>query len=278
MIEKLKITTLVDNIAPIGLGFWAEHGLSLLIEADGKKILFDSGQSPEVIAHNLERYNENLNDLRYIVLSHGHYDHTGGLKEIAKRTDNAILFAHPDAFDDKYIKRQEMYKPIGMPFEENELKKHFQLHLDGANKEIISGVTTTGEIPRTAPFEQIPKRFLVRKNDGYVNDKIRDDQAMIVEMRKGIFVISGCAHSGVINTLNRVKEITGKDKIWGLCGGTHLFAAKDHQLYETAKVMRHFNLQSIGLSHCSGVYAYQYLQKVFGEKVFLNKAGSVIEV
>lgn len=278
MINKLKITTLVDNNALLGSRLWAEHGLSFLIEADGEKILFDTGQSAEVIAHNLDELKEDLSDLKYVVLSHGHYDHTGGLKEIAQRTDNATVFAHPKVFDDKYGKRGAFYKPIGIPFEENNLKNSFKFHLNEYDSEIIEGIRTTGQIPRVTEFEHVPEMFCIRKNDGYIKDDILDDQALILETQKGIIVILGCTHSGVVNTLLRVKEITGKKEIWGLFGGMHLRAAKEPHLKQTARVLKKYKIQSFGLSHCSGANAFLYFSNVFGETVFLNSAGSVIEI
>ena len=278
MINKLKITTLVDNIAFPGSRFWAEHGLSFLIEADGEKILFDTGQSAEVIAHNLEGLKEDLDDLNYVVLSHGHYDHTGGLKEIAERTDNASVFAHPSAFDDKYVKREENYKHIGVPFKKDELEKKLRFCLNEHDTEIIEGIRTTGQIPRITTFEHVPDRYYIKKNNRYINDNIVDDQALIIKTRKGILVLLGCAHSGVVNTLYQVKEITGKGKLWGLVGGTHLWGAKEDQLYETAKAFKEFNIQTIGLSHCSGINAFFYFSSVSGEKVYLDSTGSVIEI
>jgi 7,8-dihydropterin-6-yl-methyl-4-(beta-D-ribofuranosyl)aminobenzene 5'-phosphate synthase len=278
MIRKLKITTLVDNYALFGSRFWAEHGLSFLIEADGERILFDTGQSKDVIAHNLEKFNEDLSDLKYIVLSHGHYDHTGGLKEIARRIDNAEIFAHPNIFDEKYVKRDEKYIRIGIPFDIGELKKSYKFHLEEEGTEIIKGVRTTGQIPRITEFEQVPKRFYIKKNDKYISDKIIDDQSLILETQSGIMVILGCTHSGLINTLYHIKGITGKNELWGLIGGVHLWSETEERLQKTAKALKEFNPKIIGLSHCSGLNAFLYFSKVFGEKVFLNSAGSVIQI
>ncbi len=278
MIRRLTITTLVDNHALFGSGFWAEHGLSFLIEADGEKILFDTGQTGGVIAHNLEEMKVDLNRLKYIVLSHGHYDHTGGLEEIARRTHDASVFAHPDIFDEKYVKRDEEYISIGVPVSEHELRNSFKFHFKKKGEEIIEGVRTTGQIPRTTEFESIPKRYYIKKNDEYISDDILDDQSLILHTQKGIIVILGCTHSGLINTLFQVKKITGKNEFWGLLGGTHLWAADEEKLQKTKQALMEFNLQAIGLSHCSGENAFLYFSKTFGDKVFLNSAGSVIEV
>ena len=278
MINKLKITTLVDNNALLGSGFWAEHGLSFLIEADGKKILFDTGQSAEVIAHNLDRIKVDLNDLKYVVLSHGHYDHTGGLKEIARRTDDVSVFAHPDIFEEKYVKRDEEYISIGVPFRKHELKDSYKFHFNKNGSELFEDVRTTGQIPRTTEFESIPKTYYIKKNDEYINDDMLDDQSLILYTQKGIIVILGCTHSGLVNTLFHVKKITGKNKFWGLIGGTDLWAADEEKVQKTKQALMEFDIQAIGLSHCSGENAFLYFFSEFGEKVFLNSAGSVIEI
>jgi 7,8-dihydropterin-6-yl-methyl-4-(beta-D-ribofuranosyl)aminobenzene 5'-phosphate synthase len=278
MIRKLKVTTLVDNYSLLGSRFWAEHGLSFLIEADGEKILFDTGQTGEVIGHNLDYLNQDLTDLNYVVLSHGHYDHTGGLNEIAKRTENPTVFAHPNVFDDKYALKGSTYKPIGIPFRRNKLKKSLNFRFNKNGKEIIDGVRTTGFIPREINFEKVPEMYCIKKNGNYIKDEIIDDQALILETRKGIVVILGCTHSGVINTLNQVSEITGDRKIWGVLGGTHLRAAKKARLQKTAWVLKRFKIQTIGLSHCSGENTFFHLSNLLGDMVFLNCAGSVMEL
>jgi 7,8-dihydropterin-6-yl-methyl-4-(beta-D-ribofuranosyl)aminobenzene 5'-phosphate synthase len=278
MIKKLKITTLVDNNSLLGDRFWAEHGLSFLIDADGEKILFDTGQTGEVMGHNLNYLNEDLADLKYVVLSHGHYDHTGGLKEIAKRTENPTVFAHPNVFDDKYALKGSTYKPIGIPFSKKRLKKNLNFHFNKNGKEIIDGVRTTGFIPREINFEKVPEIYCIKKKGDYVKDEIIDDQALILETRKGIFVVLGCTHSGLINTLNHVSEVTGNSKIFGILGGTHLRAARKARFQKTAWVLKRFKIQTIGLSHCSGENAFFHLSNLLGDTVFLNSAGSVMEL
>ena len=278
MIDKVKITTLVDNYALLGSGFWGERGLSFLIDADGEKILFDTGQTSEVMGHNLDILGEDLDDLKYVVLSHGHYDHTGGLKEIAKRTEKPTVFAHPNIFDDKCAKKGDLYKPIGIPFGKNMLKKGFKFHLDGHSTEIIDGVRTTGQIPRTTQFEQVPEMYCIKKNRDYIKDEILDDQALILDTKKGIIVILGCTHSGVVNTLDHVAELTGDKEIFYIMGGMHLRSAKKAHLRKIAWVLKRYKVQSIGLSHCSGENAFFHLSNILGDKVFLNSVGSVIEI
>lgn len=277
MINKLKITTLVDNNALPGSSLWAEHGLSFLINADDEMILFDTGQSSEVIAHNLDNLNLDLNDLKHVVLSHGHYDHTGGLKKIAERAKNATIFAHPDAFDEKYVMKEEFYKPIGLPFKKNKLKKTFAFHIDEHPKEIIDGITVTGEISRATCFEQVPEMYRIKENEDYVKDNILDDQALILETIKGLIVILGCAHSGVINTLNYINTIMNRKEIYGVLGGIHLRGAKKSRLQQTAWVLKKYKVKTIGLSHCSGETAFLYFSSFLGDRVFLTSVGSVMQ-
>lgn len=278
MIESLRITTLVDNHALLGSSFHAEHGLSFLIEADGEKILFDTGQSAEIIAHNLDILNIDLADLKYMVLSHGHYDHTGGLEEVAKRTRFATLFAHPDAFDKKFANKGELIKSIGIPFGEKMLKDRFRFHLTKSPCEVTDSAKTTGQIPRITNFEQIPGMYLVIDETGYLKDEILDDQALILETKKGIIVFLGCTHSGLVNTLSYVEKMTGKKEIWGVMGGMHLRAAKKSRLNQTARILKKYRIQIIGLSHCSGENAFLHFSSQFGNKVFLNCTGNVIEI
>ena len=278
MIGELKITTLVDNIAFPGTRFWAEHGLSFLIEADGEKILFDTGQSAEVIAHNLDVLGEDLHDLQYVCLSHGHYDHTGGLRDIIKRTERAKVFAYPNVFDNKYIKRGEEYKSIGAPMIKMQMDTHFELQLDSEGSEVIEGIRTTGQIPRINDFETVPDRYFIKSYGAYAHDDIIDDQALIIESKSGIIVVLGCAHAGVVNTLNHVRNITNQREIWGVLGGMHLIGADLDRLNETVKALEEFDVQNIGLSHCSGTNAFLFLSGKFGDRVYLNSVGSVIEI
>lgn len=278
MVERLRITTLVDNTAFPGTGFWAEHGLSFLIEADGEKILFDTGQSTGVIARNLHVLGEDLHDLKYVVLSHGHYDHTGGLRDIIKRTKGARLFAHPNVFLDKYVKRGEEYKHIGTPLMKMQLEEHFQLVLNKDGSEVIDGIRTTGQIPRNNKYEAVPERYYVKSYGTYSHDDILDDQALIIESSSGVIVVLGCAHSGVINTLNCVCSTLDCSEIWGVVGGMHLIGADVNRLDKTVKILEELNVQNIGVSHCTGSNAFLFLSKKMGDRVYLNSVGSVIEV
>ncbi len=269
----------MDNTAKFGSQFWAEHGLAILIEADNKKILFDTGQSGEVLFYNIEQLNIDLTNLDAVVLSHGHYDHTGGLNAVLKKANNTNIYVHPDVFRKKYLKIKRSYKYRGIPFDQDTLRRNNNFILSKTPIEIFKGIKATGEIPRPSEYEQVPDKFQLKKNDKYIKDEILDDQALILETNKGIWVVLGCTHSGIINTLSYVNEITGDSKITGIIGGTHLKDADDLRLKVTVKVLKYYNVEQIWLSHCTGIEAFNYLRAKLGsEKVFFNSSGQVLEI
>lgn len=279
MLENVKFTTLVDNTAKFSSQLWAEHGFAILIEADNKKILFDTGQSGDVLLHNVEQLDIDLTDLDAVVLSHGHYDHTGGLNAVLKIAKKVNIYVHPDIFRKKYLKIGDEYKYRGMPFDQDKSRRINNFIFSKKPIEIFKGIKATGEIPRSSEYEQVPEKFQLKKDDKFIKDEILDDQALILETSKGIWVVLGCTHSGIINTLLRVSEITGESKIAGIIGGTHLKDADKLRLKVTVKVLKYYNIDQIWLSHCTGIDAFNYLLNKLGkDKAFFNSAGMELKI
>lgn len=271
-----KITTLVDNTVSLSANrLIGEHGLSLYLETKNHTILFDTGQHV-ALCHNAEILDIDLSRIDTVVLSHGHYDHTGGLKRLLKTNTAFRLYAHPDVFEDKLRSVKKTYKKIGIPLKKDELENSdVRLSLGKSSREIAPGIFTSGEIPLENDFESIESGFFVKRDSRIVHDTLADDQALILDTRKGLVVLLGCSHRGVINTLNHVRNLSGKKKIYAMIGGLHLGKASDAKLEKIIDHLAGFSLEKIGVSHCTGTNATLALFNRFKDRVFMNTVGTV---
>jgi 7,8-dihydropterin-6-yl-methyl-4-(beta-D-ribofuranosyl)aminobenzene 5'-phosphate synthase len=273
---NVRITTLVDNSVSMHANkLIGEHGLSFYIETARHKILFDAGQYL-ALSHNAGVLDIDLSRIDMMVLSHGHYDHTGGLKHLLENNNTFALYAHPDVFDDKRKSVNKKYKKIGIPLKKDAFENSdVQLTLSKSAFEIAPGIFTSGEIPQQNDFESIESGFFVKRGGQIVPDTLADDQALILDTKKGLVVLLGCSHRGVINTLNHVVKLTGKNKIRAIIGGLHLGKASDAKLTKIIDHLGEFNIEKIGLSHCTGTKAILALFDRFKDRVFINTVGTV---
>ena len=275
---KFAITTLVENsVAQGGRSLLAEHGLSFYIEAGDRRILFDTGQNL-AISNNARVLGIDLSRIGTLVLSHGHYDHAGGVQSLLESNTSFVLHAHPDIFSHKMTKRNGEYNYIGIPVDQSGLESlGLKIKLDKNPAEICPGVMTTGEIPLTNEFEAVESGYFL-KNNGDVNpDTLADDLALVLDTDKGLVVVLGCTHRGLINTLNHVANLTGKRKIHALCGGLHLGKASDDKLAKIIDHLKEFELEMIGVGHCTGPRAFLALANEYKDRIFFNTVGNKIE-
>lgn len=276
---SVRVTTLSENTAGRG-NFLAEWGLSILVETEKTSVLLDTGNSISA-THNADALGIDLSKIHKIVLSHGHYDHTGGLRELLRRMTKKIeIIAHPDIWQAKYARRQdEPDRYIGIPFQRNELESlGATFNLTAKPERIDENIMSTGEIPMVTSFEQIDGALFVKEDTGWQPDKLRDDQALIVETEQGLVIILGCAHRGIINTLYHARQLTGREAIYAVIGGSHLINASEERLWETIAALKELGVQRLGLCHCTDLPAASVLAHEFGESYFFNKAGSVMEL
>ena len=274
---EIRVTTLVDNSVSLsGSGLIGEHGLSLYIETENEKILFDTGQKV-ALSHNAAILGIDLSRIDAVAISHGHYDHSGGLKHLLEKNSAFRMYAHPDVFDDKLRSRKNgAYKKIGIPLNKS-IFEHadVQLHLSKDAAVITPGVFTSGEIPRQNDFEYVESQFFVQRDGEVIPDPLADDQAVILDTVKGLVVLLGCSHRGVINTLNHVEKLLPEKKIHAIIGGLHLGKASDTRLRKIIDHLNAFELEKIGVSHCTGTKAMLALFERFKDKVFMNSVGTV---
>ncbi len=271
---EIKITTLAENTAD--LGCLAEWGLSMYIEADGVNILFDTGAGIAAV-HNAQLFGIDLSKVDKIVLSHGHFDHTGGLREALQMIKKPIeVIAHPDIWSLKYgrlHKEKERYS--GMPFQ-RELLENLGARFNLTDKPVrlADHFFTTGEIPMLTDYEEIDSGLFDKKTGEMLPDELKDDLALVIDAEFGLVVILGCAHRGIVNTIRQAQKVTGKDLVYAAIGGTHLLNAERPRWEKTALDLKTMGVQFLGVSHCTGFEASAYLAQEFGASFFLNNSGS----
>lgn len=251
--NKVKITVLVENTAGKN-GVLAEHGLAYLIETGGEKILFDTGQG-FVLENNLQKLNIDLSDVSGVVLSHGHYDHTGGLRTALSKIDRPRVYAHPAAAGPKFSKNPDGGShSVAMPEKDRDALQQTDWVRVNGPMELSCGLRLTGPVPRVTDFEDTGGAFY-RDAECTVPDELPDDQAAFIETEKGTVVILGCAHSGVINTLHAIQTLTGNRAIHTLIGGMHLIHADANRMDRTVDELRRINIECLMPCHCTGLPA-----------------------
>lgn len=269
--QSLEI--LVDNKAADGLV--AEHGLSMLIHAGGKNILFDAGQG-QALEQNTKALGVDLTHIDAFALSHGHYDHTGAVDFVMQENPEVTVYAHPKIFSRRFsIYPGKDPKEISMPSEERLIVGNLpdsQLHWVREPEKIAEGVWLTGPIPRFQTLEDVGGPFFTDP-EGNEPDPILDDMAMWLETPKGLLVVCGCCHSGLINTLNHMVAASGQKRIWGIVGGLHLKNASEHRLEVTANVLCTYEPEFMVPCHCTGEAAIDYFKKNLNTEIRPGFAG-----
>ena len=270
----LSITTLSENTAA-GINLLAERGLSILVETDGVNILLDTGQSISA-SYNADILGIDLSKVDKIVLSHGHSDHTGGLRQILLKMRKEIeIIAHPDMWAAKYHRQGQENRYIGIPFQRQELESlGASFNLTTKPVKITDNIITTGEIPMVTEFEEIEPNLLVKEDTGWQPDKLLDDQALIINTEPGLVVILGCGHRGVINSLYHAQQLTGIKRIHTVLGGFHLIGTTEERIWMTIAALRELGVQRLGPCHCTGLPATTIIAQEFGESFFFNNAGT----
>ena len=276
MKTALQIVVLAENTAE-GRGIQGEHGLAFLVGRDGQRLLFDTGQGL-VLAANAKVLNLDLNLLDGLVLSHGHYDHTGGLAQVLARVSRPLpVHAHPGAVAPKYRAKASGVHAIGMP--ESCLRAvrgpAARLMLSTEAVAVAPGIRMTGEIPRIHGEERSQEHFCLDA-EGRQDDPVADDQALIVETGAGIVVLLGCAHAGVINTLDHIRDLTDGAPIRAVVGGMHLRSATPERLAWTIRELRRFDIAALYPMHCTGFAATAALWQALPGRVQSADAGAIL--
>jgi 7,8-dihydropterin-6-yl-methyl-4-(beta-D-ribofuranosyl)aminobenzene 5'-phosphate synthase len=277
---KTKITILCENSVAVPFSIIGEHGFACYIETGYANYLFDTGQGLGII-NNATVLKKDLAGIDSIILSHGHYDHTGGLAQVLQISGKKTVFAHPEIFTERFWERDGILKYIGIPFARPYLESlGAEFRFVPQMVEIGKNVYVTGEVPRMSAFEKGDRNMFVRNEDDTISklDPLKDDLSLVLDTDKGLVIIFGCAHAGVINILDHIVRTLKKDKIYAVIGGTHLNFSSEEQFEGTLKVIDKYQIEHLGVSHCTGLVKASLLHAALKERFFFANAGVSIEV
>lgn len=254
----IRISTLMDNKPSENKSLINEHGLSYLVDDGTHRILFDCGAGGAVW-ENAHRLGEDVTGAHAVVLSHSHYDHASGYKELVELGGGRLLYTGEHFFEKKYAFNGVKYTDLSAGFTEAFLKEHqVERRVCEDVLEIFPGVWIVGNFPRIHPFETIAERFVKQTEDGLVQDLFEDEICMAVETSKGLVVLVGCSHPGILNMMTKIYE-TLKKPLYAVFGGTHLVEADAARVEETVRRLKDMGLKILGLGHCSGDAAEQQI-------------------
>lgn len=277
---SLNITCVVDNAVRRSSRFWGEHGVAFLIETENERVLFDTGQSGTVLLHNLAILGLEPDDLDALVLSHAHYDHTGGLSLLTEQLNPGTpLYANPDLFRERYAERDGELENVGLTLTRGDLMSRVVLALDRGEQEIVPGVWTTGAIVDRPDMEGRSDRHWMRQAGEIVPDAYLDDMALVLTRDDGLVLLCGCCHAGLLNTLAHVERVFGRS-IRVIAGGLHLSSASEDELAHICHVLAGMPvLERLYPNHCTGEAAFVALTCRLGASVVEPcPAGTVLEV
>lgn len=263
---KVSITILVENSTPMP-GFQGEYGFAALVAVDEKKILFDTG-SADALIKNAAAGGIDLAQINDLVISHGHFDHTGAVIPFLQTSQGKQVYAHAGIFIPRYVVLGEYKRAIGVSFQLQEIAANdAQFITTNEFTEIFPEIFVTGEIPRNTDYEDVGGSFYVSAGDQMVPDNISDDMSMVINHPDGLIIISGCAHAGIINTIEYARLKTGQNKIKAFIGGTHLAGASEERMTRTIAALKDLEVEQIIACHCTGFDAMVKLRNAFGDKL-----------
>lgn len=250
--DMLSLTALMDNKPTEHKALIAEHGLSLHVQYGDRRLLFDCGSGANPL-RNAHRLGVDLKDLDAVILSHSHYDHAAGFRDLTESgLGSRDLYTGPNFFEAKYAKNGVRFTNLACGFDAGFLEENGICHHEVRGvEELFPGVWLISGFPRVHSFETIPERFVRRTEAGFVTDDFGDEVCMALEIEGRLAVLVGCSHPGILNMMTQVSRLLGKP-IRAVFGGTHLVEADENRIRETIRSLREMGLEILGLSHCSG--------------------------
>ena len=258
MVRSLKVTVLSTMLADVqGIGEW---GFSALVEADGYRLLFDTGARPETVRQNARELKVDLTGVRDVLLTHNHDDHTGGLVTLRKD----VMATSRDALGRLYVGKGLFYPRVGDDGQRDTARQRMRVEYEALGgavteidqpRQIAPGVWLTGPVRRIHPERNWSRSLKVETPGGVVEDTVPEDTSLVVHTADGLVVITGCGHAGIVNTMEQARRMLPGKPVRTIVGGMHLIDANDEALAWTAERMKAFGVQQVLGAHCTGIEA-----------------------
>lgn len=274
-----RITILCENSVSRPGRLIGEHGFAALIETPAARILFDTGQGLGLL-HNAAEMGVDLHRIDSVVLSHGHYDHTGGLYDLLEYVQRPlVIHGHPGLFVQRYWKSDFELRPIGIPKERTVYEGlGAQFFLERGGIQLTEELFLSGEITHSTTFEKGDPHLVVPNScGGYQPDPLPDDLSLAIRTNRGLVVLLGCAHAGVINILDHFVRNTGEERICALIGGTHLGPVGEEQYQATVAALKRYRVERISVAHCTGLSRGAQLHHDFPGRFSFAAVGTTFE-
>jgi len=286
-LKRLKITVIAEDSVGYDSPYLGQHGISFLLtaERDGvvKNILVDVAQDSAALIENINRMQIAISCIDAVVLTHCHYDHTRGVAKILREIGGKDIpvIAHPDIFRTNFISNPYL-RSIGIM--DGDRREDIEssggiLYLTGNALEIMPGFISTGEVERITDFEEVGMSLFTIENGQVKGDLMKDDISVVANVRgKGLVIVTGCSHAGIVNIIQQSIKLTGTKKIHGIIGGFHLIEASEERIQKTARALKKFNPDWVYAGHCTGFRAQVELYNIFKERFSPLHTGMIVEV
>lgn len=277
MLSSVTLTILAENRVT-DARLLAEQGLSVFVESSSGNLLFDTGQTGAFI-HNARELNIDLADIQAIVLSHGHYDHTGGLPHYLREIKAADVYCHPSISNKKFKVYPGGMLNIGVPWDESKIKAAGAHFIYKSHPfELLPDIWLSGEISRNTKYEIIDEVYQQRVLESYIHDELHDETCLVLNTVKGLVILLGCGHAGPVNSIKHSMRIASNRHVHAVIGGMHLAHTPEDRIKKIIHNLEKINPDFIVPLHCTGFPAVHHMYKRFKDRVLLLNAGDRFRV